>query len=97
MEAMSGKKPTLDLDKEKNSFDNLKNQIKSSLFGVFFVMLKDTDTSLPLVIFMELINFFQITIFPFHSSVFPFLSPFTIQNGLYSWNRSTTFGEGNES
>lgn len=74
--ASSSKKNNIEIDREKNSYERLKNEIKTSLFGVFFVMLKEEDTALPLVILMEFIDFFQILIFPFHSSVYSPKCPF---------------------
>ena len=57
------------IDNEKSTFERFESELKNSIFGVLFVLLKDEETSIYGSFLVGLIQFLQMLLFPFHSEV----------------------------
>ena len=69
MKAVNNSGNKSSFDAEKSQLEKMEAEIKSSTFGVLFVLLKDEDTSIVVAFFFALIQFLQISLFAFHENV----------------------------
>jgi hypothetical protein len=57
------------LDSENSLLEKLESELKTIIFGVLFILLKEEDSSLILAMLVSFWMFLQLLIFPFHSNV----------------------------
>jgi inner membrane protein involved in colicin E2 resistance len=57
------------LDSEKSLLEKLESELKTIIFGVLFILLKEEDSSLILAMLVSFWMFLQLLIFPFHQNV----------------------------
>ena len=57
------------LDNEKSAFERFEIEIKNTIFGVLFVLLKDEEMTIYGSFLIAFIQFIQILMFPFHPQV----------------------------
>ena len=58
------------INNEKSAFERFESDLKNSIFGVLFILLKDEETSIYGSFLIGLIQVLQILLFPFHSEVY---------------------------
>jgi len=63
------------LDLELGTFERFEIEVKNTIFGVLFVVLKEQEISVYTAVILAVIQFLQLLIFPFHKTVsfFPLL------------------------
>ena len=85
---------TTEDDSEKTAFEKFEQELKGTIFGVLFVLLKDEDTTFWKLVTMMFIDFVQLLNFPFNTSVnfpwytetvLPFLQTFLNFFQIVSW------------
>jgi len=59
------------IEEEQTALERFESELKSTIFGVLFVLLNEHEHSIIHTVIMSLIEFFHILIFPFHHSVCP--------------------------
>jgi len=57
------------IDSEQNTFQRLENDLKNTIFGVNFILLKGQEISIYTAFVLYIIQFLQITVFAFHNTV----------------------------
>jgi hypothetical protein len=57
------------IDSEKSAFERFESELKNTIFGVLFVLLKDEEVSIWITFIFTFIEFFQIITFAFHENV----------------------------
>jgi len=62
------------IDSELGAFEKFEQELKNTIFGVLFVLLKEQEISIYTTLILALIQFIQLLIFPFHETV-SLLSP----------------------
>ena len=58
------------IDSEKSAFERFESELKNSIFGVLFILLKDEEISIYGSFVIGLIQVLQMLLFPFHSEVY---------------------------
>ncbi len=61
------------IDSEQNTLQRLENDLKNTIFGVNFILLKGQEISIYTTFVLYIIQFLQIIVFAFHDTVIHFL------------------------
>src|SRR5690348_2163619 len=70
------------IDSEKGAFERFESELKTTIFGVLFMLLKDEEMSIYTSIIIAVIQFLQILYFPFHPEINKLWSSDTIADGI---------------
>jgi hypothetical protein len=70
------------IDSEKGAFERFETELKNSIFGVLFLILKDDEMSIVLAFIISVIQFLQILYFPFHPIINAIWASETIADGI---------------
>ena len=57
------------VDSEQGAFEKFETELKNTIFGVLFVLLKEQEVSIYIYFILSIIQFLQLMIFPFHTTV----------------------------
>ena len=57
------------LDNEMGAYEKFESELKNTIFGVLFVLLKEQEVSIYGSFLIAFIQFIQLLIFPFHETV----------------------------
>jgi hypothetical protein len=57
------------LDSELGAFEKFEQELKNTIFGVLFVLLKEQEISIYTTLILAIIQFIQLLIFPFHETI----------------------------
>jgi len=57
------------LDTDLGTFERFEIEVKNTIFGVLFVLLKEQEISVYTALILAVIQFLQLLIFPFHNTV----------------------------
>lgn len=57
------------IDVEMGALEKFESEVKNTIFGVLFLILKENEVSIYVTILFMLIQFVHLLIFPFHTTV----------------------------
>jgi len=69
LKATSGNNNRHTIDNEQGTLEKLEIEVKNTIFGVLFVLLKEREVSIYIWFLISIIQFVQIIVFPFHPTV----------------------------
>lgn len=69
LKATSGNNNRHTIDNEQGTLEKLEIEVKNTIFGVLFVLLKEREVSIYIWFLISIIQFVQIIVFPFHPTI----------------------------